>query len=734
MVGCSADGDLNEEKYTQPLPWIGLYVAAASLACAIAMAADFIHSCRHKKFWFPNKFFSINATSLTVVAVAVKLSVDLNTPMPSRIDQLSKLSSGVLVCVVIANSMPSLGTVQNKEIMMNIMAFAILVVTVLVNIAIQLGTEVIYVCWWEHVGVMSLMLVMLLILGSSALAVATTKTELEFMYKKKCDMAMQEGSKDMNRRTPEELKEDLMKFWIMAHTSNPQFVMGRSVTCAASGALCLLGTTVLAEAMLRSFFMPGSFKFCAGESDYQWSTTLVLVAQALAVGVGSVAPAVRWLPRNRKINCTGICFKVEKYWIQCLVEIKECPFIRIESQQLRKLAHEAKRSCLDTIIRAQIGIVMGCKLIQFISIFCACIIVKLKKLLPSESISADQSMETKNLDLSRFVLHFEGEEELVEVTMRKNCTATDNWMREGEKKQPKHLTDLLKKATFAEGFKGVREFDCDQVCILDCEEPPQPWSLPIVTLTAIAISLPNISSCSIKQLLCSVHEGLVYVKLIEEHLDGKEELSNTRRAAFKVWSGVDIYHKWLDVDLHKLSLKSKSTREVLELLVEGGKSRLAEFKNAYPTECPRINPSEWHAEALAANSMYRISSTILKNYQHYNMAPGESLFPSLVVLISDLLAACLTNLRPFIFSKCLKTTIEERKGSVREAVYILGQMVEIVKLLDQSSLSIVYSDKITTIADWRSLHKAIKPLAIAPHPTMADTASINAGEKYLNIS
>ncbi|CAI0418167.1 unnamed protein product [Linum tenue] len=657
MVGCSADGDLNEEKYTQPLPWIGLYVAAASLACAIAMAADFIHSCRHKKFWFPNKFFSINATSLTVVAVAVKLSVDLNTPMPSRIDQLSKLSSGVLVCVVIANSMPSLGTVQNKEIMMNIMAFAILVVTVLVNIAIQLGTEVIYVCWWEHVGVMSLMLVMLLILGSSALAVATTKTELEFMYKKKCDMAMQEGSKDMNRRTPEELKEDLMKFWIMAHTSNPQFVMGRSVTCAASGALCLLGTTVLAEAMLRSFFMPGSFKFCAGESDYQWSTTLVLVAQALAVGVGSVAPAVRWFT---------------------------------ESQQLRKLAHEAKRSCLDTIIRAQIGIVMGCKLIQFISIFCACIIVKvcdscskLKKLLPSESISADQSMETKNLDLSRFVLHFEGEEELVEVTMRKNCTATDNWMREGEKKQPKHLTDLLKKATFAEGFKGVREFDCDQVCILDCEEPPQPWSLPIVTLTAIAISLPNISSCSIKQLLCSV---------------------------------------------------PKSTREVLELLVEGGKSRLAEFKNAYPTECPRINPSEWHAEALAANSMYRISSTILKNYQHYNMAPGESLFPSLVVLISDLLAACLTNLRPFIFSKCLKTTIEERKGSVREAVYILGQMVEIVKLLDQSSLSIVYSDKITTIADWRSLHKAIKPLAIAPHPTMADTASINAGEKYLNIS
>ncbi|CAL1401488.1 unnamed protein product [Linum trigynum] len=628
MVGCSADGNLNEEKYTQPLPWIGLYVAAASLVCAVAMAADLIHGIRHRKFWFPSRFFSINATSLTIIAVAVKFSVDLNTPMPSRVDQLSKLSSAVLLCVTIANSMPSLGTAKNKEIMMNIMAFAILVVAVFVNIAIQLGTGVIYICWWEHVVLMSLMLVMLMILGSSALAVVTTKTELEFKYKKKCDMTMQEGLKDINTRTPGELKEDLMKFWIMAHTSNPQFVMARSVTSTASGALCLLSATVLADAMLRSFYMPGSFKFCVGESDYKWSTTLVLIAQTVAVGVGTVAPAVRWftsvfyrLPKNGKKSNRGTYFKVEKYWIQYLVEIKECPFIHIESQQLRKLAYKAKRSFLDTCIQAQIGIVMACKLVQCICILCACRIVrvydsccKLKRLLPSNGTSVDQGLETNKIDLSHFVLHLEGEEELVEVTMRKNCTATDHWMRKGKKKQPKHLTDLLKMATFTEGFKGVAEFDSDQVCRLE------------------------------------------------------------------------------------------GTRDVLERLVEAGKERLANFKSTYLTQCPKVSPSEWPAEALAANSIYRISNTILHIYHHNSSTSEESLFGTLVVLISDILAASLTNLRPFVFGKCLKSTIEEKKASVREAVYLLGQMEEIVELLDQSSLSIVYSDKITTIADWRSLH------------------------------
>ena len=40
--------------------------------------------------------------------------------------------------------------------------------------------------------------------------------------------------------------------------------------------------------------MPWSVKFCVGESDYKWSTNLVLIMQTVAVGVGPIASAIRW--------------------------------------------------------------------------------------------------------------------------------------------------------------------------------------------------------------------------------------------------------------------------------------------------------------------------------------------------------------------------------------------------------------------------------------------------------
>lgn len=139
------DGNLNEAKFNEPMPWIGIYAAGASLLCAVAMAIDAFVGFRCKKYWFPYKYFSLNATSLTIVAVTVKFSVDLNTPMPRKEDQLSKLSSAVFICTVMGNTVPPLGTKQNNDLYMNIIALAILVITIMVNISIQLGTGVIFI-------------------------------------------------------------------------------------------------------------------------------------------------------------------------------------------------------------------------------------------------------------------------------------------------------------------------------------------------------------------------------------------------------------------------------------------------------------------------------------------------------------------------------------------------------------------------------------------------------------
>ncbi|KAF9689502.1 hypothetical protein SADUNF_Sadunf01G0098700 [Salix dunnii] len=52
--------------------------------------------------------------------------MDLNTVMTRRVDQLTKLSSGVLICALMDNSMPSFRTVDNNEILSNIITLGIL--------------------------------------------------------------------------------------------------------------------------------------------------------------------------------------------------------------------------------------------------------------------------------------------------------------------------------------------------------------------------------------------------------------------------------------------------------------------------------------------------------------------------------------------------------------------------------------------------------------------------------
>ncbi|KAG5592930.1 hypothetical protein H5410_043444 [Solanum commersonii] len=105
---------------------IGIYVAAASLLCILAMAADAFQAFRLKRLWFPCKFFALNAASLTVLAVAMKLPVDISEPMPGHTDQLSILASTAFMCVVLGNFMPSIGAMSNKEILSNVVALDIL--------------------------------------------------------------------------------------------------------------------------------------------------------------------------------------------------------------------------------------------------------------------------------------------------------------------------------------------------------------------------------------------------------------------------------------------------------------------------------------------------------------------------------------------------------------------------------------------------------------------------------
>ncbi|CBI31915.3 unnamed protein product, partial [Vitis vinifera] len=690
--GCNIDGSVNDSNFNEPMPWIGIYVAAASLVCSLAMGADAFLALRHKKFWFPCKFFSLNATSLTIIAVATKLSVDLNTSMPRCQDQLSKLSSTVMMCTVMGNFMPSIGTMENKEVFSNVIALGILVITLMVNVCIQMGTGVIYVYWKEHAVVMFIMLVLLLILSFSALTVPTTKHYFELKYRKKYEIAVKESSNETDIPVFKKLREDLMKYWIMAHSSCPQFVIGRSVTCTASGALCLLSAAILVEAWIRSYLMPWSFKFCSGESDYKWSVTLILISQTVAVGVGTIGPAFRWfvaiLLRCPKKGGKSFKdeFKVEKYWVQRLVEWRGCPIgLPIHGRHCRKLAHDTRNLLADLCIRIQTGIVLVSKAVR---------------------LSLQPNLKP---DLSRFVLYLEGEENLVDLMAKSNCNATDCWIR----------------------FKGLETFDSDKVPSLDYKKVPNCWALPVVILTTIAVSLPNIDKSSIKRLMRGVNEGLRYVRLIDQNLDDKEKLINIRKAADTVWLEVDLYHKWLGVDIRKMALQAKGPKEVVEELADIAKNRIMEYSQKTTAGCLNETPSKLPMKVLAANSMYRIAQTILLNDKWINEQMSVKLFEELSVGISDILAACLTNIPRVIHMECISSIIEERAVRVGHAIFTLGLTEKILKLLDQKALPCLVTNKMTCVDDWHLSSKQHQ-LHFAPSSD-CETEALNSGDLCLSI-
>lgn len=105
--------------YSKPMVWIGIYIAVASLLCVLSMMADLLHGFRNRKFWFPCKYFTLNTASITVITVAMKLPVDLNTPMDGFVDLIAKLGSLLFMSTMMANLMPSLASMENKELLAN---------------------------------------------------------------------------------------------------------------------------------------------------------------------------------------------------------------------------------------------------------------------------------------------------------------------------------------------------------------------------------------------------------------------------------------------------------------------------------------------------------------------------------------------------------------------------------------------------------------------------------------
>ncbi|XP_047942867.1 uncharacterized protein LOC125189656 [Salvia hispanica] len=687
-----------------PMPWIGAYAAVASTLCTLAMAADIFHGLRSRKYWFPSKYFSLNSAFLSLLAVAMKLPVDLTTKMYSVTDRLAKVSSLAFMSIVMANFLTSLGSMDNKSLVTNVVALSILVITIAGNVCIQIIQMRSYLnarrMFLEESVAMGLMLLLLVMVISSALTILSTKQYLETRYHdtRNSAVAEEESLVDARRESTKKLRVLIKKYWVMAETSSPQFVIARSVTSTVSGIVSLTIAVILVEAVVRIAIREGLFDQTL--SSYKESTIGVVLSHTIGVVVGTVAPASRWLVAIRYrtssscINTMKNALTVEDYWTLKLVEWRQRSLsAKIQHLKSRKILHALKGLILVLSISTQHLIVRASKLVLAVS---TCATKPIKSCLDYITSSKGRQVSDE-VDLRRYVIQLDGEAELPAETLSNILKEVDANIKRGQKRKTRNLLNLLSKSR---NFKGVIEFDSHQVPPLHPQQLPYCWSLPIATLACIAQTIPDVEREKSESLIRGVIEGLRYVKFIDKLLDSKSQLAKIRAAADAVSIDVEFRSRWQNKDLSEKSLRGKNAEEILNQFHQDSKAKVEKFVSN-SKYCLVQNRAYWTPEAIADNAMYRMSKTILLN--HGGDKTHEQLFETISIMIADILAACLTNLPRAITIKCHRDAIEEREKGVRKAAKYLGETEEIIELLQQHEFPILDPSKGAYIEEWRAL-------------------------------
>ncbi|CAI9289905.1 unnamed protein product [Lactuca saligna] len=724
-----------QNLYSKPMPWIGIYVALASLFCILAIVADLFHGLKNRKLWFPCKYFTLNAASLTVIAVAMKLPMDLSNLMPGVVDQAARFGSTCFMCTMLANLLPSLATMDSKELVSNIIALAVLVITLAVNVCIQIYTGIIFYSSYDAeyssteigffvkviVGAICVvpMLMLLIIYACSSLAILKSKEILESKYQSAHQTTLMDQELQQPGRvlTVEKLKQHVSNYWIMAGTGSPQFMTACSATTSASGVICAASTgffTCLVIFNIRYLRNP--------QSDYKWSMLVIFIIQFIGVILGTIAPLARcfaalsfklslkWIWKHVKVS------KVESFWTQKLYDWKKSsiPFPS-SSRKCKIVIQLLKILSLSICIGFQKTVVVACKMIAVIPILIAVIPIFfvicflfclrcwkwLKAMFSASSVVLGQNPAQlgKNKDLRGYVLQLEDDIEFADRTLKGMLKSVNRLIQKAEKQQPNNLMKLLAESR---GFEGVEKFESHRVPPLVSEEYINCWSLPLVTLTSIAMSLPNIQKNLVDCLVSGVSEGLVYVKLVEETLNATDDHVRIHKPAKTLWVEVEVYYKWLGNKLPKSKPRMNTPGHILQWLRNTAKNMVIKVESM---DIQGLNDNSKY-KSICANSMYRITETILLSYhENIDEVSQEELFAELSSMIADILAACLTNLPQVIAMKCHENAIEKREVSVEAAAQLLGETTQIINSLQDRELPSLNLEDLAFIDKWHAYLK-----------------------------
>ncbi|KAG9452339.1 hypothetical protein H6P81_005243 [Aristolochia fimbriata] len=575
---------------------------------------------------------------------------------------------------------------RNEELVSNVVALGITVITVIVNMGIQMGTGVIFVLWPEHIMIMGIMVVLLAIVVSASVSLPAIKQFLEDQYVQKTFRRNPQQHEETFRM--EMLRMKVKRSWLLAHSGNGEFVLARSPLCGSSGVLCLLGAVALAEAGLR-LLITGKGGFCDGASDYEWSTMVIFVSQCIAIAVGTITPLFRWVDSAVSGDRSENLRPVERYWIQKLEEWKRGPFpFQTSSRRSRRMGYSTKALILNSCVQIQKSVVITSKLIRLDS---TQIMIPLYKFCKRDGRRGELIAESPQFIDANDVLYLHGEDlRHVEFIQKKGREAAEQWIERGRKHEPIHFLGLLREHFSASrSFGGVVAFDNEAVHSLLYVEPPHCWSLALATLVTISVSLPNTDPGTIEGLLKGSYEGLRYVKLVETNMDEPYPypMMTLLDAADMVWEGIDVQDRWLDFDLQKYRQEARNSEQMIRKLADLSETFVKDFRHE------PFNSIQWPAELLAANAMHRATQTILMNI-------SEDLLQWLLATIADIFAACLNRL-PYLSSKqCSNQTIaEERETSARKTAHLLGETENILKRIHRPD----FSPTLESIKSWREV-------------------------------
>ncbi|GKD83784.1 hypothetical protein Tco_1350623 [Tanacetum coccineum] len=688
------------DKFSKPLLWIGMYIASGSALCVVAMLADWFFAPNRRR-QIPYKHFSLNAATITVLSIAMKLPLDMTGEMPGFLDQATKLGSLVFMCTMLANLIPNLASMDNKTLVSNLVAVAILVITISVNILVEMITGVIdhksidhflafddkyrsgqmrfhkthYFVWIAFIYIV-FMLLLLLISISAAISIPSMKKVLEHQYQVRME-TLREG---LAATTLVELKEHVTKYWIMAKTGSPHFVLTASPLFVTSCIICIASTSTYIGVLGK--LINRDAKDANFGSDYRWSMAVILITQFFGIIIGDFTLLSRYI-NSIRIHDMSNNLSVEKYWYARLCEWKgrHIAFPQ-DGRRRRTFVHTLKNSFLNLCIKLQTVLLVMCKILEFVSVYFRAIIRTCRRPLAS---LGNKDLENYVLcvddkPIDKYALHF-----LLEFKNR--------LVKKAEKKENSNLLDLLRKSN---GFKEGQNFATHKVQI-----PPsvtlESWSLPVVTLTCIAMVVPD-SQDQIDGLIKSVDQALVYAHLVEESFNSEQEYANMHKRTMDVWCEVKDACKWLKTSLRRDAFQEMTPTHILKWF-HGTAEAIVTRKSSVVHVEPWENYPDYK---LICESMQSISSSILSKYQNgTQLSKKVEFFKLLSSMIADILFACLSNIPQVITTKCHVEKIEKREASVEAAVKILARTIKMLETLETPKLPILDRNEMERIDEWR---------------------------------